>query len=460
MWQQTAPAIERASPADVMELVCDVTGTSMQVAALLVMEPGRPLTLDTVRKAIAHRIVGVPRMRQRLAPAPFGCGRPVWVDDAEFDIDRHVTAAHCPSSGNAGEALLEAAAQLITRRLPMDRPLWAATVISRRPDTCDGLLVVFHHVLADGLGGLAMLEHLVDGAAPPSPPGFPRRPPAVRHLWQDCWRARLRGLRAMPAGLHRVRAAARELGSGTSTHAPRCSLNATPVGVRREVAVARVDLATARRAAHTAGGTVNDVLLTAVTGALGRVLRTRGEQVDRLVISVPVSSRKRAGPTDLGNRVGVIPVELPTSGDPLLRLGSVARITAERKTSAPGSSAALIGPLFRLLARVGVFRWFIDHQRLINTFVTNLRGPDRPLRFLKAEVQQVIALPMITGNVSVAFAGFSYAGTLTVTAIADPGCCNDLPAITEALQQELLALSDLAANGDNAGQTHAAPAAR
>ena len=138
--------IERASPSDVMELACDVTGTSMQVAAALVLGPGpagRGVNLANLQKAIAQRIVPIPRLRQRLVRTPFGCGRPVWVDDADFDIRRHVGTTPCPSPGDE-QAMLGVVAELITHRLPPDQPLWSATLISGMSDGRSALLVMFH----------------------------------------------------------------------------------------------------------------------------------------------------------------------------------------------------------------------------------------------------------------------------------------------------------------------------
>jgi WS/DGAT/MGAT family acyltransferase len=251
----------------------------------------------------------------------------------------------------------------------------------------------------------------------------------------------VRALGRIPAGVARLRAAASELGtaelgSARGWHAPRCSLN-RPIGRRRVLAVVRVELAAVLAAAHAQGGTANDVVLTAVTGALWTVLAARGEDVDRLVVSVPVSSRQQTGATELGNQVGVIPVTLPVTGDPIRRLAAIARITRQRRTAAPGSSAALIGPVFRLLAKAGLFGWFIDRQRVINTFVSNLHGPQQRLSFLGAPVLDVIPVSMITGNVTVAFVVLSYAGTLNVTVVADPDCCPDLDDLAEALQREL-----------------------
>ena len=144
-----------------------------------------------------------------------------------------------------------------------------------------------------------------------------------------------RALARLPVGMARLRAAAAELGAGRNPHAPRCTLN-RPIGTGRALAVASADLGAVHAAAHAAGGTVNDVVLTAVTGALRTVLADRGEAVHQLVISMPVSARRQAGATELGNQVGVIPVTVPTTGDPTQRLAAVARITRRRKTAAPG----------------------------------------------------------------------------------------------------------------------------
>ena len=432
--------VERLSPADVMELVCDVTGTSMQVAAILVLDGGPPLDVAAVREALQGRVTAIPRLRQRLMDVPFGCGRPVWIDDSSFDISNHVGSVGCASPGDE-HALMGVVGQTVTRPLRPGRPLWSATLVTGLAGGRSALVVVFHHVLADGIGGLAVLGRLVDGTPVGPDPAFPRRRPRRRDLLVDVLRSGGRALARLPAGLGRLRAAAAELGTSSNPHAPRCTLN-RPIGTGRAIAVAHANLDAVHAAAHAQGGTVNDVVLTAVTGALRTVLANRGENVDRLVVSMPVSSRRRASATTLGNQVGVIPVMVPVSGEPARRLAAVARITRQRKTAAPGSSAALLGPVFRALAKAGVFGWFIDRQRLINTFVSNLRGPEHRLTFFGVSVVDVIPVPMITGNITVAFAALSYAGGLNVTVIADPERCPDLPDVTQALQRELDALTD------------------
>lgn len=438
--------IERASGNDVMELVCDTTGTSMQVAAVLVLDTSSPVDIAAVRVAITERITAVPRLRQRLVDAPLGCGRPVWIDDASFDVSDHVSSVRCPAPGDE-RALLAVVAESVTRRLPPDKPLWSATLVTGLAPGRSALVVVFHHVLADGIGGLTVLAHLVDGVPVVPDHRFPRRAPRRRELAVDALRSRARAVGSLRAGTGRLRAAVAELGTGRDARPVRCSLN-RPTGTRRALAVARVDLAAVHAAAGAQGGTVNDVVLTAVAGAIRTVLAARGEDVDRLVVSIPVSARRQAGVTELGNQVGVIPVAIPTTGDPIRRLAAIARITRLRKTAAPGSSAPLIGWVFRALAKAGVYGWFVDRQRLVNTFVSNLRGPEHRMSFLGAPVVDVIPVSGISGNITVAFVVLSYAGTLNVTVVADPDRCPDLDDLAEALQRELHA---------QVGEVHSAP---
>ena len=101
----------------------------------------------------------------------------------------------------------------------------------------------------------------------------------------------------------------------------------------------------------------------------------------------------------------------------------------------------MLGPFFRLLAAAGLYRWFIDRQRLIHTFVSNLRGPESPLSFLDYPITGIIPLSVATGNVTISFAVLSYAGSLTITLIADPDTCSDLPELRDALEKELSVLT-------------------
>jgi hypothetical protein len=158
----------------------------------------------------------------------------------------------------------------------------------------------------------------------------------------------------------------------------------------------------------------------------------------RLVsVSVPVSARRAAAGSLLGNQVGVMPVTLPAAGSLATRITRTATITRGRKPASRGASAAILGPVFRLLASTGLLHSFVDHQRLVHTFVTNLHGPAQLLTFARAPVRAVIPVPNMTGNVTVTFGVLSYAGTLRITVVSDPSRVPDVAVLTAALRREL-----------------------
>jgi WS/DGAT/MGAT family acyltransferase len=437
--------IERVSAEDLMQLASDVGPVPWQMGVILQMEAAADFDAPAAMELVAERIRTVPRLRQVLVPAPPGCGRPVWVDDADFDVRRHLRSVACPPPGDE-TALLETAAAIVTERLPSSRPLWRATFVTGLAGSRIGLVVAFHHVLADGVGGLAVLGNLVDGASAPAAVPFPRPAPSRRQLAAEAWHARLAALARSAALLSTVRRAVTELNPAGAVHAPDTTLN-QPTGRDRRLAVVRTDLAHVRDVAHAHGATVNDVVLTAITGALGGLLTRRGENVESLVVSVPVSARISSTTAELGNRVGVMAVSLPLCGDHTERLERIAGITQAQKTAIRGASAAVLGPVFRALAAAGVLRWFVNRQRLVNVFETNLRGPDRHLAFAGHRITDVLPVGGVTGNVATSFAAMSYAGTLAIVVIADPERQPDLGILPTLLQHELDRMTTGAASG-------------
>ncbi|MCA2188060.1 wax ester/triacylglycerol synthase domain-containing protein [Nonomuraea cavernae] len=432
--------IDRASPSDVAMLAMGSgPSLSQRAGAVLVLEAGPEFEVAEAMASLADRIRSVPRLRRRLVPLPFGCGRPVWVDDPRFDIGLHVRRLTCPSPGDE-RALLDVAAAVLTGPLPPSR--WTATFVTGLEDGAVALIVVLDHVLADGIGGLALLAALVDQAERPAPAGFPRRPPPLRRLAADALAERLRALARPRAFWRGARAATAATGGMRPEPVARCSL-LRPTGGRRRLAVVRADLAAVRSAAHRHGCTVNDVLLTAVTGALHSLLQRRGEHVGALSVSVPVSVRRSATSTDLGNRFGVLIARLPVTGTAEERLVKNAALLAERrKPAVDGFAAGLFGPMFRLLAAIGLYRWYLRRQRRIHTLVSNVRGPEQPLAFAGATISQVIPVAVAeNGNVTVTFEILSYAGTLAISLIADPDGVPDLDELTARLGDELARLT-------------------
>ena len=427
--------IERASANDLMQRRFASCPAARQIGLLLVLDRDRDVGPAGLRAVVVARIPGVARLRQRLVTVPLGCGRPVWVDDPAFDVDHHLGASVCPPPGDE-RALLDLVAAVVAEPLSAERPLWRATFVHGLADGRVGLLVVVDHVMVDGTGGLAALAHLVDGAATGSERDFPSGVPSHRTLLLDASRSRLRSLRRAWPAIRRATTAVRQLRAGTTGRATRCSLN-RPTGPTRRLGVARADLEAIRATAHAAGGTINDLALAVVTGALHDHLLERGEAPERLVVSVPVAGREPEGDDRYGNRSAVVPLSLPAAGDTRSRITEVGEITGALSAGERGATASVLAPVVRLLGALGVVAWYIDRQRRVNTFVTNLRGPDTRLHLAGLRVEEMVAVNAIDGNVTVAFGVLSYAGTLSLTVVTDRERGPDVERLTARVQDQL-----------------------
>jgi diacylglycerol O-acyltransferase len=430
--------IDRVSSDDLMSLVAERGSAPMLVGAVLLLDAAG-LDGAAAIEQLGHRAAAVPRLRQRLLAVPAGCGRPVWVPDPEFSIHRHVTAVQLPGRSLPEQAVLDLAAGMLTTPLPRDRPLWAGTLVTSAEGGDAALIVVLHHVLADGVGGMAVLGALVDGRDAAAE-DLPASHPTTGQIAFDALLLRLRAVGRLPHAVLRLGAAAGHLRGAVGRRLARTSLN-VPTGPRRELASIRLPLAGVLAAARAQGATVNDVLLVATAAALRRLVAGRGEWIDDVVLSVPFSSRREASASRLGNQSGVVPLRIPATGDAGERLRRVAGLTRAAKRGTRGASTALLGPLFRLLARLGLYRRFINRQRLIHSFVSNVRGPAGPMSVFGCPITAVLPLGTISGNVTVAFTALSYAGTLAITVIADPDACGDLTVLEDALRRELAVLT-------------------
>ena len=434
--RQGEPVIERANPSDRAFLAMDSGEVPEQFGVILMLENAGGLDLARTRRLLAERVLAVPRLRQRLVRVPLGCGGPIWVDDPGFDIRRHVRAVACREPRDE-PALLDTALSVIMRPLPRTAPLWSAVLVTG-PAGGLALVIVLHHALADGVGGLAVLAGLIDG--PSHPPGVcvPRSAPAPASLARDAFAARLGALRYAPQSWHLLR---ESMDAGGGLRPPRAapsSLNQR-TGPRRQLAVVRADLAAVRAAAHRHGATTNDAVLVAVAGALHHVLVTRGEPLGTLLVTVPVSGRRPDDGPPLGNMVSPMLVSVPATGDAPDRLQQVAAQVRAHKQAATGPPPiALLGWLFRPLAALGGFRWYMDHQHRFHTLVSYVRGPAEPVTLGGCRITSAIPAGVGPGgNIPVYFEVLSYAGTLTVTAIADPDHFAELGSLTDALRAEL-----------------------
>ena len=371
-------------------LATDHGPVPMNIGVVLMLDDASALDFDHFTSLLADRIPAVPRLRQRLVRVPIGSGRPVWVDDGNFRLTRHL---HHRQLGGTGQHrdVLAIAAEMVCQRLDRTAPLWTARLVTGLADDQAAIILVLHHVVADGLGGLALLGSLVDNDAQPDANPFPIPPPDGRTLTADAWREGLDALRRVPRRLRD-------------------------------------------------GCTVNDLVLAAVSGCLIETLRRRGEQPDSLAISVPIAARRSASPEQMGNDVGVVPVSIPTAPGRRERLSAIHAEIRARSDQNRGSSVGPLGLLFRSLGHLGLAQLFVDHQRFVHTFETNMRGPQTPLTFAGRTISSLIPIAGNPGNVGVSFDVLSYAGRLVVTVVADPRILPEQDDLTRSLFEEFTAL--------------------
>ena len=429
--------LERASASDRAFLAMDTQDVPEQFGVILMLAGAGEVDVARARQLIAERIPAVPRLRQRLVRVPLGCGGPIWVDDPRFDIRRHVRAVACPEPGDE-QALLDTALSVMMNPLLRAAPLWSATLVTGLADGQVALVLVLHHALADGVGGLAVLAGLIDAPATVAETFSPRPAPTRAGLARQAFAGRVQGVGHAARSWDLLRAS---MGAGGGLRPPRaasCSLNQR-TGPRRRLAVVRADLAAVRAAAHEHGATVNDAVLVAVAGALRRVLLARGESADKLVVTVPVSGRRPESTATLGNMVSPMLVAVPATGPLPDRLRQVAAQVRARKEAATGPPPiAVLGWLFRPVATLGGFRWYMNHQHRFHTLVTNVRGSAEPVRFGGCPVTSAIPVGLGPGgNIPVYFEVLSYADDLVLAATVDPDRFRDLGALTEALRAEL-----------------------
>ncbi|WP_426226075.1 wax ester/triacylglycerol synthase domain-containing protein [Pseudarthrobacter sp. DSP2-3-2b1] len=410
--------------------------------------------LAAAREAVQRRLHLLPRFRQLLFTPARGLGWPVWVDDHRFSIEHHVNIAPVPAPGDEAQ-LLETVERLRRCRLDRDRPLWEMWFLPGLPQARVGLFIRLHHVVADGMAGVADLAAFLDvspSAEPPdSPPWSPAALPFGRDLIIDNLRRSAAGLThsltsiADPVGvLRRARTAWPSLRELLAEEpGPRTSLNRV-TGADRRFGLLRADLEPVRRIAHANGATINDVLLTITAGGLRGLLQSRGEPVQgvALPVYVPVSLRTTQGaPKVGGNLITQMVVRLPVSpGDPVLKLRHIAAETGRRKAMARPS----LGTTFRSRLVGAVLLRLIIRQR-INLETADLPGPQRQLYFAGSPLLEVFPLLNLTGNVSLGVGAMSYAGQFNVMVVADGTGYPDLSEFIAAARTELRVLLAAAA---------------
>ena len=418
----------------------------MHVAAAMVCEGPAPAYGELVDQ-IVSRLHLVPRYRQRLAFVPLRQGRPVWVDDPHFNPAFHVRHTALPAPGD-DEQLRRLCGRVFSQALDRSRPLWELWLVDGLADGRFALLSKTHHALVDGISGVDIVTVLFDGSpdpvpADPQPQWVPRPPPSDVELLTDALLERatvpgeiVRGVRAALRGPSHVAARVERALTGlgavarVAQAAPPSPLNVR-IGPHRRFAWATGELADFKMVKNALGGTVNDVVLAVVAGALGRYLRRRGDLEKEIVLRamVPVSVRADDERGALGNRVAAMWTPLPVGGsDPVARLLAISAEMDGIKESGQAVGAQLLTELtgFAPATIMAQAARLQARQRLFNLVVTNVPGPQFALYVLGRRLLAVYPMVPLAVNQALGIAIMSYDGHVHFGLNADYDTIDDL----------------------------------
>ncbi len=452
-------AYERLSALDRSFLVFEDAETHMHLGGLALFDasplrtPEGGVAIDRIRAHIAARLHLVPRYRQRLAYVPLR-NRPVWVDDAHFNLHYHVRHTAVPRPGDDAQ-LKRLAARILSQQLDRGKPLWEIWVVEGLQDGRFAMLVKTHHALADGISAFGLFSALLspepDDRLEEPQPWRPRPPPGPLALLRDelafqaaapvtLARSLARALRRPESVAGRVVESARALLTllGSGLRLPATTPLNRPIGPHRRFDWLTLDLADVKAVKDRLGGTVNDVVLATVAGAVRRFLVRRRVDVDRLDyrVVVPVNVRREDELGAVNNRASGWLAALPVGErNPARRLALVqqttARLKAARQELGPdvlGQAAeyAMPGVLtlgVRLTARLHPY----------NLIVTNVPGPQVPLYLLAAPLLGGYPQVPLFQNQGLGIALFSYCGQLCWGFNADWELVPDLPHFVDAV---------------------------
>jgi diacylglycerol O-acyltransferase / wax synthase len=433
----------------------------MHVASASIFE-GPPPAYDEFRDHVASRLHLVPRFRQKLRFVPFGQGRPVWVDDPQLNLDYHVRHTALPPPGSE-EQLRNLAARIFSQRLDRSKPVWEMWLVEGLGRDRFGVIGKSHHCLVDGVSGVDISTVMYDlepdpEPQPPPPPWIPRPEPSDAQLLADALleratspRETVRGARAALRGPRHALGAAVDALEATGAFAragvaaPTSPFN-VDIGPYRRFAMVRAELEELKRIKNAAGGTVNDVILATVTGALGRYLRERGHSTRDLGLRamVPISVRAPAERGALGNRVSAMMATLPVwCDDPLERLRMVTESMGDLKRSKQAVGANLLTELadFAPPTIASQASRLQSRQRWFNLVVTNVPGPQFPLYLLGRQLLEVFPMVPLAKRQSLCFGIMSYNGGVDFGLVGDYDAMADLDDLAGDLEASLEELS-------------------
>jgi diacylglycerol O-acyltransferase / wax synthase len=457
--------MEQLSAQDASFLDVEDEVSHMHIGSVGIFEGPPPSRADLMR-GIQGKLHLVPRYRQKIRFAPLRVGPPVWIDDAHFNLEYHVRRTALASPG--GEAELKTlVGRVMSQQLDRNRPLWEIWVAEGLERGRWALISKTHHCMVDGVSATDLLAVLLDSErepTPSAPPSWkPQREPSVGALVAHPIGRRLAsplgaltGVRALLERPRELAGLALETVRGTAAlrglirPTPRSSLNGA-IGPHRRWDWAHAQLTDVKTVRGALGGTINDVVLTAITRGFRELLISRDEDPCRLVVRtlVPVSVRRPGEEGTYNNRVSAMFAELPVGvEDPVERLEAVHAQMQGLKDSKQAVAGEVLTSLSgfapSLLLALGTRLALQIPQRMLNTVTTNVPGPQQPLYLAGRRMLEAVPYVPLAGQVRVGVAIFSYDGALKFGVTGDYETAPDIRVLCEGIETGMSELLDAA----------------
>jgi diacylglycerol O-acyltransferase / wax synthase len=450
--------LDRLTAVDASFLTNESSSSHMHVGAILIFEGPPPPYTDLVEH-VRGRLPLVPRFRQKLVVPPLEAGRPLWADDVNFNLTYHIRHTALPDPGGEPQ-LKRLAGRVFSQQLDRSKPLWELWLVQGLERDRFAILTKTHHAMVDGISGVDIGTVLFDLEPVPNPVHVednwvPQQEPGTTELVArgiaDAVAAPVKlAERAVDAVRNPETTAKKaaealegvgEIVSAFADPAPDVPLNQS-IGPHRRYVWARSELAAFKHIKDTFGGTVNDVVLAAVTGSLRSWLHRRGARTEGLELRalVPVSIRGEDERGNLGNRIALMRGPLPVYiEDPVRRLRTISDAMAGLKRSKQALGAEVISRFNdfappTLLAQASRINF---STRLFNLIVTNVPGPQMPLYVLGRELEEVFPVAFLPQNHALAVAIMSYNGKVGFGLLGDYDSMEDIEAVGQGINDSL-----------------------
>jgi WS/DGAT/MGAT family acyltransferase len=437
----------------------------MHVGAILIFEGPPPKYTDLVEH-VRTRLPLVPRFRQKLVVPPLEAGRPLWADDVNFNLTYHIRHTALPEPGGE-EQLKQLAGRIFSQQLDRSKPLWELWLAQNLERNRFAIMTKTHHAMVDGVSGVDIGTVLFDLEREPQPTKLeddwvPQPEPGTTELVArgvaDVVAAPVKLAERAVEAVRNPETTARkavealegvgEIVSAFADPAPDVPLN-QEIGSHRRYVWTRSELDTFKGIKNALGGTVNDVVLAVVTGALRKWLHARGVRTEGLEMRalVPVSIRSEDERGNLGNRIALMRGPLPVYvEDPVRRLRIISQEMEGLKRSKQALGAEVISRFNdfappTLLAQASRINF---STRLFNTIVTNVPGPQLPLYVLGREMEEVFPVAFLPENHALAIAIMSYHGKIGFGLLADYDSMEDIEVIGDGINEALAELQEAA----------------